>query len=252
MEKLIALVVARGGSQGVKNKNLRQVGGVPLVSRAIAHALAVFPASRVCLSTDSSDILCAALGEASGDTELAAVAPEGSTEWCESFWFHHRRTEHAQADSRVVDAIYDAVLALEERGVSAEKVLLFQPTSPFRSKEETSKIVTMATGPENIDSLVSVRPVEEAHPARMYRLTDANRLQKLEGFEAYETVNRQQLPPLFIRDGGYYLMSRKQIEAREQVSSYSYALERTFPWSINIDSEFDYWIASNIEAPNEV
>ncbi|WP_299968633.1 acylneuraminate cytidylyltransferase family protein [uncultured Roseobacter sp.] len=51
-----AFVFCRGGSKGIKDKNIRPVGGTPLVARAIEGALASRYISRVVVSTDSAQI----------------------------------------------------------------------------------------------------------------------------------------------------------------------------------------------------
>jgi CMP-N-acetylneuraminic acid synthetase len=52
----IAFIFARGGSKGLPGKNIRPIGGKPLIAWAIAHALAVDRISRVIVSTDSIEI----------------------------------------------------------------------------------------------------------------------------------------------------------------------------------------------------
>ncbi|MBI1861052.1 MAG: hypothetical protein HYR96_09070, partial [Deltaproteobacteria bacterium] len=57
MEKdLCALIFARGGSKGVKNKNIRSVNGKPLIAHSIACALGSRWVGRVIVSTDSAEI----------------------------------------------------------------------------------------------------------------------------------------------------------------------------------------------------
>src|SRR5690606_26975179 len=56
----VAVVFARGGSKGVPGKNLRLVGGVPLVGRAVRAARACPGIDRVVVSTDDEEIAAAA------------------------------------------------------------------------------------------------------------------------------------------------------------------------------------------------
>ena len=51
----IVIIPARGGSKGIKGKNLKQVGGLTLVERAIKVAKSINP-ELIILSTDSSEI----------------------------------------------------------------------------------------------------------------------------------------------------------------------------------------------------
>ena len=54
--RIIAFIFARGGSKGVSRKNVRPVGGIPLVGRAIRTGQAVPRISRILLSTDDLEI----------------------------------------------------------------------------------------------------------------------------------------------------------------------------------------------------
>ncbi|MBN9201237.1 MAG: acylneuraminate cytidylyltransferase, partial [Microbacterium chocolatum] len=56
MSAVVAVIPARGGSKGVPRKNLRRVGGVPLVARAVAAARRCPEIDRVIVSTDDADI----------------------------------------------------------------------------------------------------------------------------------------------------------------------------------------------------
>lgn len=59
--KVPAVIAARGGSKGLLGKNLRELGGKPLVARAIAVARASATVDRVIVSTDDLCIAEAAL-----------------------------------------------------------------------------------------------------------------------------------------------------------------------------------------------
>src|SRR6185369_14718552 len=54
--RIPAVIPARGGSKGIAGKNLRPVGGKPLIAHAIGNALGAGRLSRVIVSTDSPDI----------------------------------------------------------------------------------------------------------------------------------------------------------------------------------------------------
>ena len=60
MSAVVAVIPARGGSKGVPRKNLRRVGGVPLVARAVAAARRCPEIDRVIVSTDDADIAAVA------------------------------------------------------------------------------------------------------------------------------------------------------------------------------------------------
>ena len=81
--KAIAFIFARGGSKGLPGKNIRSLGGKPLMAWAIEHALAVKRITRVIVSTDSIEI--AELARAHG-AEVPFIRPselagDDSPEW---------------------------------------------------------------------------------------------------------------------------------------------------------------------------
>lgn len=111
MSEVVAIIPARGGSKGVPRKNLRRVGGVPLVARAIDAARRCSSIDRVIVSTDDGDI--------------AAVAAEWGAEVVE------RPAEIAGDTASSESAVLHALDVLEQRGIDVGVVALLQATSPF-------------------------------------------------------------------------------------------------------------------------
>ena len=80
--RVIAIIPARGGSKGVPGKNLKTVGGVSLVARAVTSAMAAHRIDEVFVSTDSSEIAAAAraAGAAVIDRPESLAGDESSSE----------------------------------------------------------------------------------------------------------------------------------------------------------------------------
>lgn len=81
--KAVAFIFARGGSKGVPQKNIRVLGGKPLIAWSIEHALAVKRIDRVIVSTDSEEIAAAAreYGAQVPFIRPAELARDDSPEW---------------------------------------------------------------------------------------------------------------------------------------------------------------------------
>ncbi len=105
---VVAVVPARGGSKGVPGKNLRRVGGVPLVARAVSAALATPSVDRVLVSTD--------------DDAIAHVARAAGAE------IVRRPAELASDTATSEAALLHAIDQLEEE---PEVLVFLQATSPF-------------------------------------------------------------------------------------------------------------------------
>ena len=123
--------------------------------------------------------------------------------------------------------------------------VLLQPTSPFRSKDEIHEIASKVSeefGP--YDSWVSVRKVDDSHPARMYELeSNSNNLVSLKGYEHLKAARRQDLDPVYLRDGAFYCISDSLVALGRQFSDDPTPIIRTGPWTINIDNEMDLALA---------
>jgi YrbI family 3-deoxy-D-manno-octulosonate 8-phosphate phosphatase len=107
----VAVIPARGGSKGVPRKNMRRVGGVPLIARAIASARRAGRIDRVVVSTD--------------DAEIAAVAREWGAEVVE------RPSDISGDTASSESALEHALDELAARGVSVGILVFLQATSPF-------------------------------------------------------------------------------------------------------------------------
>lgn len=80
---IVACIFARGGSKGVPGKNIRLLGGKPLIAWSIEHALAVSRIQRVIVSTDSEEIAAVArqYGAETPFIRPPDLAADHSPEW---------------------------------------------------------------------------------------------------------------------------------------------------------------------------
>jgi len=109
--EVVAVIPARGGSKGVPGKNLRRVGGIPLIGRAVSAARNAAMIDRVVVSTD--------------DPEIAAIAQEWGAEIVD------RPAAIAGDTASSESALLHALDVLRARGVETEILVFLQATSPF-------------------------------------------------------------------------------------------------------------------------
>ena len=218
--RILAVVPARGGSKGVPRKNLRSVGGVPLVAR-VGHLVAGLPFfDRAVVSTD--------------DDEIAAVAEESGLA------APFRRPEALSGD-RIgdLDVLTHALLACEERdGVRYDVVVMLQPTSPLRRPEHVRAVVEkLARG--TWDAVWTVSPTDlKYHPRKQLRL-DGDRLDFADP-DGAEVIARQQLAPVYHRNGAAYAITRECLLAQKSILGKNASAVVLDEPMLSIDTEEDF------------
>ncbi|MBI4538232.1 MAG: acylneuraminate cytidylyltransferase family protein [Gemmatimonadetes bacterium] len=185
--RILGVIPARGGSRGVPRKNLRQVAGEPL----IAHAIRAARESR----------LLTAFLTTTDDKEIGAVAGA-----CGSPVL--RRPRELATDEAPMAAVVLHALECAEReaGVEYEGVVILQPTSPIRTGEDVDGAITLLREDASVDSVISVCPMDDVHPARMYRVDGEAWMRSL--WPEWERAQRQDLPVVYYRNGAIYVCRR--------------------------------------------
>nr|WSW67209.1 acylneuraminate cytidylyltransferase [Streptomyces sp. NBC_00995] len=143
---VLAVIPARGGSKGVPAKNLAQVGGVPLIVRAVRACLASSEVTAVVVTTDAPAV-----------AETAGAAAEALGETGRLYCV--QRPEAIAGDTATSEAaVLHALDAYEaEHGRSVDVVLLVQCTSPFVAREDIDGVAA-AVAREGADTAVTVAP----------------------------------------------------------------------------------------------
>lgn len=179
---MVAVIPARGGSEGVPRKNLTEVGGMTLVERAIRSANECSYISSVVVSSDDHEILD--LAQRCGATPL--LRPE----------------ELASGTARAEGVVEHFLTTPLGSTLAVSDVIVYlQPTSPFRSSSHvTASLEAMFKA--QADSLVSVKDVTE-HPAKIVTI-DAEGMIQSAPYGADSSANRQQLPSLHYPTGAIY------------------------------------------------
>ena len=216
---VLVIIPARGGSKGIKLKNLRKVGGVSLVAR-VGHVVAEIPiVDRAVVSTDHDEI--ARVAEAAG---LAAP---------------FRRPPDLAGD-RVGDwQVLVQALAEMERidEVRYDVVVMLQPTSPLRRSEDVSRAIEKLVR-EGWDAVWTVSATDsKAHPLKQLVVTD-DRIDYYDPAGA-EIVARQQLTPVYHRNGVAYAFTRSCLVDQKTIMGArtgALALDGHF---LSIDTEWD-------------
>lgn len=232
--KVLAIVPARGGSKGIRLKNLRVVAGQSLLARTLALASSLPEISHVCVSTDHPDIKAAAL-EFDGVTVVDR--PE-------------ELSGDRVADSPVLKHALEATEALLD--IHFDIVLMLQVTSPLRDARDIRECLE-ALANDNGDAAWTVSPTElHFHPLKQLVVDDAGNMDLYDS-RGLEIVARQQLTPVFHRNGSCYALRRDFLMSSDTLFSpgRSKAIISAGP-RVNIDTEEDLTLAEELLAQGAI
>ncbi len=183
-QNVVAIIPARGGSKSIPRKNIRFLGGIPLLAYSIAAAKKSKFVDRIIVSTD--------------DEVIADLAKEWGAEV--PFLRPKELSEDTTTDFPVIE---HAVRWLEiNEDYRAEIVVQLRPTSPLRPPGLVDEaVLTLLTRPD-ADSVRAVTPSGE-NPYKMWRLENDETLQPLLNSKHHEAYNmpRQVLPPTLWQTG---------------------------------------------------
>ncbi len=222
-----AIIPARAGSKGVPNKNIKELGGKPLIYWTIQQVKASGVFDSIWVSTDSRQYADLALSYG------ARVL--------------FRPKNLAQDATPMVDVLAHHVI---NDGIGDDNIMLLQPTSPFRTVESIKRAKQIFEKRIDIDdlssyvldSLISVSKVpDQYNPAKMIYANDGL-LMLVNGKPVSERITRRQdFPDAHIPTGSIYCM-RRELLLRGKPTIYGdnvgYLLEQPM---INIDT-MDDWL----------
>jgi len=212
---VLAIIPARGRSKGLPRKNIREVGGKPLIAWTIEEAKKSKYIDRLILSSE--------------DQEIIGVAKEWG---CEVPFV--RPAELARDETPGIEPVLHAIETIHEK---YEYVLLLQPTSPLRKVEDIDCCIEHCLE-NNARACVSVTEPEK-NPYWMYTIDGAAHLKPL--LDTEKTITRRQvLPKVYTLNGALYIA-----EVEWFLRSKSFVTDATIAFimprmrSIDIDTEYD-------------
>lgn len=191
--KVLAIIPARGGSKGVPQKNTMVFEGKSLMLRAIECALGSEVVEKILINSDDHNILEAVEESLYPNRILKQLRPKNL----------------GLDNSSIVDVVLDAIHKLED---SFDILLLLQATSPLRTSKDIDNIIEYFKNDDKLEGVISVIPVNDQHPARMYEI-DNDRLISLN--TSNEIKHRQNLHEVYLRNGCFYAIRTKVLKKQK-------------------------------------
>ena len=233
--KPLIIIPARGGSKGIPRKNIKPLGGRPLiaysidVAQRIVHSLGL-PDTNIILSTD--------------DEEIAAVS-----ENCGLRVPYRRPASLATDTAGSREVILDAMDHAESNGTEFDCVVLLQPTSPFRTVRDVEECMRLYAT-HRPDMAVSVKEAS-ANPYYNCFETDsatgALHISKGSG----QLTRRQDAPKAWEFNGAVYVINPDSIR-RMPLGSFPIRLPYAMPAerSVDLDTPLDWIVAEALIQQN--
>jgi CMP-N,N'-diacetyllegionaminic acid synthase len=219
---VLAIVPARGGSKGIPLKNLREVGGRSLVAR-VGDVVALVPEiDRTVVSTDHQGIA------------QHAIMTGMSVLW---------RPGHLAGDAvGDIAVLMHALSGIEKiEGWYYDVVVMLQPTSPLRTPEQVSATIRKLVD-EKWDAVWTVSETDsKTHPLKQLHVEGG--LLDYYDDNGADIIARQQLKPVYHRNGIAYAMTRECIMDQRSVMGRKTGAIVTEGHHVSIDTEWDLQIA---------
>jgi CMP-N-acetylneuraminic acid synthetase len=219
--KVLGIIPARGGSKSVPRKNIRLLGGKPLLAYTVESALGSKSLSKVILSTEDNEI--AEIGMALG-LDVPFLRP----------------AELAEDTTPTLPVVLHALQEMENSGERFDAVCLLQPTSPLRRSEDIDACIELLET-SGADSVISVSAVPHEYNPKWVYWKNENGEMILTTGESTPIPRRQDLPPAYHREGSVYVTRSEIITAKQNLfgeTIHGYEIPAEF--SSNIDTPEDW------------
>jgi len=217
-KKIIAIITARSGSKGLKNKNILNLHGKPLVAWPIEAALKSKYVDRVLVSTDDKDI--------------AAVSVKAGAEVP-----FLRDKSLAKDNTPSSDVIMNVLEKIEKDKINYEYLILLEPTSPLTTSSDIDlAFEKLEANILKYDSMISVAKTESSNPEFSLNISDDGVIKPISGKFPSDLPRRQDVRSTYFLDGSLYISKISTF-----LSKKSFYHENTLPFI------FPYWKSFEID-----
>lgn len=224
--RVLGIIPARGGSKGVYRKNIKPLGGKPLLNYTFESAKKATSLTKLILSSDDKEIISLA-------QQIGLEAPFIRPDFL------------AEDTTASIDVILHALDFFESEGVMFDAVCLLQPTTPFR-QQNIIDIAVDKFAKKEYDSLMSVREIPHQYNPH-WCFEEKNESLQIATGESKIISRRQDLPKAFYRDGAIYITKTEVLLNQHSLyGNYIGYVETTDLPYVNIDDLSDWKEAERI------
>lgn len=221
----IAIIPARSGSKALKDKNIKELNGKPLIAYSIETAIKSKKFDKVFVSTDSQRY--AEIAVAYG-ADASFLRSEKNSSDTASSW----------------DVVREVIDILKEKGEEYDEIMLLQATSPLRTEVDINKAIDILYKRKG-KAVVSLTECDHS-PIWCNTLPDDGNMDNFDRAE-YKELPRQSLPTYYRYNGAIYLVTKEELYNTDHMleqGCYAYVMPQHR--SVDIDTALDFMIAETI------
>jgi CMP-N,N'-diacetyllegionaminic acid synthase len=223
---ILTIIPARGGSKGVPRKNVKALGGKPLIAYTIEAALKSAYCTRTIVSTDDQEIADISAG-------LGADVP------------FLRPPEFASDTAKAIGVVKHALQIVEEMDNKIYDIIVYlEPPSPFRISEDIDESIELFLE-NDPGSVVSVYEANQFHPILMKKIEDGE-LKPIWKDEPEGVPRQLYEPTCYMRNGAVYVIRRENILGGKFYGSPIVPYVMPEERSVCIDSTLDWYAAEAV------
>ena len=220
MLKILGIIPVRKGSKGIKNKNLLKIKNKSLFKITIDEVKKSKLKDNFLVTTNDERIIKICIKE-----DIKFI----------------NRPEYLCTDkASSIDTCIHAVKTVDKNNFY-DGIMMLQVTTPFRKYMDINSCIKLFNE-KSLDSIISLTDVGAFHPARM-KYVKRGFIKNPEFCEKRENQPRQELEPVFIRNGAIYLTRKKTLFNKSFMGKKSKAYFIEEERSVNIDNYNDLNIA---------
>jgi len=223
---VIAIITARSGSKSVPHKNIKNLGGIPLLGWVVKASSKSQLINKIILSTDSD--------------EYYKIAKSFNSEI-----LFHKRTPELAEDVPTEQVLLDVITNSQFFNDDSLLVLL-QPTTPFITAENIDKCIRLILDNPKINTCVSVKKISE-YPEWMLTQVTEKEIFVCNDLSGNNNV-RQNLTQRYIPNGGIWVIRKTFLENKKKIvdDEGTMILEMSQICSMDIDNVDDFTICESL------
>ena len=180
--KFICIIPARGGSKGLKNKNLLKINKKPLIFWPIDAAKKVKNIKKIILTSDSKNILNKAKNK---KIELSL------------------RPKYLATDTSSTYSVIKEIL-IKNNLRNYKNIICLEPTSPFTNSKEIKKAINLFLE-SDANSLVSIAEANQSNPNFLFYKKKSNLINPYLKNKKYKHLRRQDIKTTYYPEGSIYI-----------------------------------------------